>query len=525
MMTSGQYILGIDIGTSSAKTGLWLDTGSGLKLAAEATSFYTLHRPQPTWAEIDARLWWNAACATIREVMAKAGISGRDIAGVGVDGLGWALVPVDASGEPLCPAMIWLDRRAEAEAIELQAMPEAARLIDLVANPLDPAYITPKLRWLQRHQPDVFKATAKFLTCSGYIVQQLTGEFTCDYTQAYGFHCFDIRRERWDEAAAAALGIPLETLPALHPSVGLVGGVTAAAAAATGLASGTPVIAGCLDAAVGAFGCGVARVGQTSDQGGQAFGLSLCVDQVMVEPRLIFSHHVVPGLYLLQGGTVGGGMLGWFRDTLGQPEAMAAKLLNASPYELMSQQAASTPAGAHGLIFLPYMAGERSPLWNSDARGVFFGLSYNTTRADMLRAIMEGCAFAVYHNMLLAEETGGHVSEWIGIGGASRSPVWCQIKADITNRPFTVARRTDGGSGDNSLGLAIMVQRALGVHDDMAAQIEAALPERQTFTPSPERHALYRELFEIYLSLSVKLEPDFAHLAAAVERHSQFLKG
>lgn len=525
MMTNRNYFIGIDIGTSSTKTGLWLQTDAGLSLAAEATAPYELQRPYPTWAEIDARLWWNAACATIREVLAKAGISGREVAGVGVDGLGWALVPVDSAGEPLCPAMIWLDRRAEAQAEELQALPEAERLIDLTANPLDPAYITPKLRWLQQHQPEVFEASYKFLTCSGYIVQQLTGEFTCDYTQAYGFHCFDIRRERWDESAAQVLGIPLEKLPTLYPSIALVGGVNAHGAEATGLAPGTPVIAGCLDAAVGAFGCGVARAGQTSDQGGQAFGLSLCVDKVMVEPRLIFSHHVVPGLYLLQGGTVGGGMLGWFRDTLGQPEVMAAKLLNASPYELMTQQAAASPPGAHGLIFLPYMAGERSPLWNSDARGVFFGLSYSTTRADMLRAIMEGCAFAVYHNMLLSEETGGSVSEWIGIGGASRSPLWCQIKADITNRPFTVARRADGGSGDNSLGLAIMVQQALGLCDDMAAQIERTLPERHTYTPSPERHALYKELFEIYLSLSVKLEADFAHLAAAVERHSGFLKG
>jgi xylulokinase len=525
MMTNRTYYIGIDVGTSSTKTGLWLDSETGLTLAAEATADYPLHRPQPTWAEIDPRLWWNAACATIRAVLAQAGISGREVAGVGVDGLGWALVAVDEMGEPLCPAMIWLDRRAEAEAAELQAMPDAARLIDLGVNPLDAAYITPKLRWLRQHQPDVFDAAHQFLTCSGYIVQKLTGEFTCDYTQAYGFHCFDIRRERWDADAAALLGIPLEKLPALYPSTAVVGEVVAAAAEATGLAPGSPVIAGCLDAAVGAFGCGVARAGQTSDQGGQAFGLSLCVDRVMVEPRLIFSHHVVPGLYLLQGGTVGGGMLGWFRDTLGQPEAMAAKLLNASPYDLMSQQAASAPPGAHGLIFLPYMAGERSPLWNSDARGVFFGLSYKTTRADMLRAIMEGCAYAVYHNMLLAEATGGSVSEWIGIGGASRSPVWCQIKADITGKPFTVARRRDGGTGDNSLGLAIMVQQSLGLHDDMAAQINAALPDRHTYAPSQERHALYRELFEIYLSLSVKLEADFAHLAAAVGRHSAFLKG
>jgi xylulokinase len=426
-------------------------------------------------------------------------------------------VPVDAAGEPLFPALIWLDRRAEAEAADLRALPEAAALVDLVANPLDAAYITPKLRWLRRQHPALYARTAQFLTSTGFIVHRLTGVFSCDYTQAYGFHCFDMRHERWDAAAADLLQIPRATLPPLFAPCARVGTVTAAAAALTGLAAGTPVIAGALDAAAGAFGSGVVRAGQTSDQGGTAFGLSLCVERVLVEPRLIFSHHVVPGTYLFQGGTVGGSVLPWFKEALGQPEVLAAQLTGGSPYAIMSQEAAAAPPGANGLLFLPYLAGERSPLWNSAARGVFFGLSSTTTRADLLRAMMEGCAFAVQHNVQVMAASGVRPQSWIGIGGAAASPVWCQIKADISNRPFTVARRADGGSGDNTLGLAVMAGHAVGLYPDLAATMESLLPERTVYQPVAERHALYERYFALYLQLVETLLPQFSRLAQLVQ--------
>ncbi|MCC6613439.1 MAG: FGGY-family carbohydrate kinase [Anaerolineae bacterium] len=510
--------LGLDLGTSSTKVGLWRDDGT---LLAQASTGYPLHRPQPTWAEMNPNDWWQAICSATQAVLAQSGVAPHEIAGVGVDAIGWTLVPVDARGQALCAAPIWLDRRADDQARTLRQLPEADRLVDLVANPLDAAYLTPKLIWLREQQPDVYRAAHRFLDATGYIVHRLTGVFSCDFTQAYGYHCFDIRKERWDERAADVLQIPLEKLPPLHASGDIVGQVSPEAAQATGLAVGTPVIAGCLDAAAGAFGSGVARAGQTADQGGTAFGFSLCTDQVVVEPRLIFSHHVVPGCYLLQGGTVGGGLLGWFRETLGQIEVDAAELLGTSAYDVINREVERAQPGADGLIFLPYMAGERSPIWNSDARGVFFGLSYQTTRGDILRAIMEGCAFAVYHNVKVADARGASISEWIGIGGAARSAVWCQIKADITNRPFVVAKREDGSAGDNTLGLALMVARALGGAEDLADAIDRSLPQRTVYEPDAKRHALYEEMFELYLSLSDKLMPDFTRLAKIQRRSAQ----
>src|SRR3954469_5318350 len=380
------YIVTVDQGTSSTKTALWDAAGVPV---AEATASYRLDRPDAVRAQIDAERWWDALCTTVAEVLAASGVHGRDVAAVAVDGIGWTLVPVDESFRALRPAMTWLDRRAEAEAAALRAGPGAAGLVDLAANPLDAAYITPKLAWLREHEPTVFDAARWFLTASGFLTARLTGEPTCDLTQAYGFHCFDIRRERWDEAAATALCIPIDRLPPLHEAREIAGAVGLDAAARTGLATGTPVLVGGLDAAVGALGGGVTRPGLTQDQGGQAGGFGMSVSEVLVEPRLIFSHHVLPGQYLLQAGTVGGGALGWFRDVFGHTEKSAAELLGCSPFELFSSQAGKARPGAGGLIFVPYMAGERTPIWSSTARGVFFGLSYSTTRADMLRAIME----------------------------------------------------------------------------------------------------------------------------------------
>lgn len=502
------YIVTVDQGTSSTKTALWDAEGD---LVSEATASYELERPKPLWAQIDAERWWDACCSSIRAVLAQAGVRSKDVAAVAIDGIGWTLVPVDDGLRPLMPAMTWLDRRAEAEAAELRASADAEWLVGLAANPLDAAYITPKLTWVRRHRPDVFAATRWFLTASGFLVARLTGEPTCDFTQAYGFHCFDIRREAWDPTAAERLGIPLDRLPPLRYAGDVAGGVSPGAAAATGLAAGTPVLVGALDAAVGALGGGVTRPGQTQDQGGLAGGMGMSVLGVVVEPRLIFSHHVLSGQYLLQSGTVGGGTLGWFREILGRADL---------PFETLSEEAATAAPGSGGLLFLPYMAGERTPLWSSTARGVFVGLSYATTRAEIVRSIMEGCAFAACDNLRVAEATGVTVTEWLGTGGAARSATWNQVKADVTGRPFVVARRAGGGEGGHGLGLFALGARAAGFAGDPGETVERMLPLRRVFEPDPARHARYAELFEVYLDLSRGLLPAFDRLAALTPARS-----
>ena len=488
MAFSSAGILTLDLGTSSLKAALWDLRG---EILAESTQLYELNRPQPTWAEMDAEAWWQAACRAARAVLAEAGAN-CEVRAVAVDGVSWTLLPVDAALRPLYPALIWLDRRAEAESAALRAGPQAKQLVQLCANPLDPAYITPKLAWLRLAQPQVFEQARWFLTASGFLSARLTGEVSCDFTQAYGYHFFDMRAMRWDAGAAAACGVPLEKLPPLVRCDQLIGRVSRLAAAETGLAEGVPVLAGCLDAAAGALGAGVTRLGQANEQGGQAGGMAISLAQVVVEPRLIFSHHVLPGQYLLQGGTVGGGALAWLRELLGGDLS----------FEQLGDLAQAVAPGAGGLLFLPYLAGERTPLWETRARGVFTGLSYATSRAELARAVLEGCALAVYHNIQVATETGAQVSEYLGSGGATRSPAWCQIKADLYGAPFSVARRAGGGEGGHLLGLYALAMGALGECAGAGELVERLLPEKVTYLPDPARHARYREIFSAYLRLS-----------------------
>ena len=504
-----QYILNVDVGTSSIKTSLWNDKGESV---AEACVANQINHPFPLWAEINGEQWWLNVAQTIRDVISQAGIHPEEIAGIGIDAIGWALFPVDKQAKPLAPAMIWLDRRSSAETAWLKNLPEANDLLKLDANPLDEAYITPKLVWLKRNQPQVFDTAYRFLEATGFFVARLTGEFICDSSQAYGYHFFDIRKGQWDAQAAQIIGIPLEKMPRICSSTEIVGTVTAQAALETGLRAGTPVIAGCLDAAVGALGSGVTRLGQTNDQGGQAGGFGISLEQVIVEPRLILSPYVIPGQYLLAAGTVGGGSLGWFRDQFGQVEETIAPLIKQNAFELFSQQASQSPAGSNGLIFLPYMAGERSPLWSNVARGVFFGLSYTSSRADMLRSMMEGNAFAVYDNLKIAEAHGVKVSEFLGSGGATKSSIWCQIKADVYGRPFVVAQRADGGMGGNSLGLFALTAYAVGLYDSVGDCVNRLLCKRQFYEPDPHRHALYDEMFQVYKNISRILMDDFDDL-------------
>ena len=485
-------ILTIDIGTSSTKTALWSVDGI---LIAEAMHAYPLNRPEPLWAEIKGEVWWEAVCGTIKEVLRTGNVQPEDVKGIGVDGVSWTLLPVDHSGHPLTPAMIWLDRRAIEQTEALKNHCAAEAMLQSSANPIDPAYITPKLLWLKENQPEIFDQARYFMGSTGYIVSQFTGEYTCDFTQAYGYHFFDMQNACWNTEIAEAVGIPLEKMPRLCAPSDVVGVVTQKAAVQTGLCVGTPVIAGCLDAATGALGAGVTLPGQTNEQGGQAGGMGISVEQVVVEPRLIFSHHVIPGQYLLQGGTVGGGALGWFRDQ--------------NVFELFSLQASLSKPGANGLIFLPYLAGERTPLWSNTVRGTFFGLSYSSTRADMLRAIMEGVAFSVLDNLQVAQEHGVTFDSFLGSGGATNSPVWCQIKADVYGKPFIVARRSDGGEGGHGLGLFALTAYGVGLCDDIGACVRKLLPKQVVYEPNLQNHASYLELFNIYHSVSRKLLADF----------------
>ncbi len=485
------YLLGIDVGTSACKAALF---GSGGAPVAQTLSEYPVLYPRPGWAEQRPQDWWSGVCAAVRSLLAQSGVRPGDIAGVGVDGQSWAAVAVDAKGEALANTPIWTDTRARAECEEIKRSVPEAELFALCGNPLQPSYTLPKILWYRNHLADVYRRAAHILQSNSLIVYRLTGAVTQDLSQGYGLNCFHMRSGEWDYDMARRLGIRVELLPELHPCHEVVGRVTREAAALTGLAQGTPVVAGGLDAACGTLGAGVTEPGQTQEQGGQAGGMSLCLDRYAADPRLILSFHVVPGRWLLQGGTTGGGgALKWLR------EAVCPEL----SFGRMSELAGAVPPGSEGVLFLPYMAGERSPLWNPNASGVFFGLHYAATRAHLIRAVMEGVAFALRHNLETAESAGARAGTLRAMGGGANSLVWTQIKADVTGHAVEVPASDTA----TTLGAAILAGVGTGVYGSFRDACARTVAVKRTHTPDPEPKAVYDRQYRAYRELYDRLSP------------------
>lgn len=483
------YLLGIDIGTSSCKTALFTPEGT---VAASGGSEYPVSYPQRGWAEQDPETWWAGVCKAVRNMIAESGIPPEEICGIGVDGQSWSAIALDAHGKALCPTPIWTDTRCAALCREIRNEIPEEDIFGLCGNPVQPGYSWPKILWYRKERPEVFENTAKILQSNSYIVYRMTGALTQDVSQGYGLACFDMRKGCWDREMQKRLGIPEGMLPEIAACHQIVGGVTREAALLTGLKEGTPVVAGGLDAACGTLGAGVVSPGQTQEQGGQAGGMSVCLDSYASDPRLILGFHVVPGRWLLQGGTTGGGgALKWLRETM-CPDLS---------FEEMSAMAETVPAGSDGVTFLPYLAGERSPIWNPDAAGVFFGLSFGTGRAHLIRACMEGVAYSLRHNLETAEGAGAKADSLRAMGGSANSRIWTQIKADVTGCRMEVPSSDTA----TTLGAAILAGVGTGVYESFEQAARQTVRVKRTQEPCSENREIYHRGYQVYRELYERL--------------------
>lgn len=494
-MSDKTLLLGIDIGTSSCKVDLFSADGRHVAGASEA---YPVYYPGPGMAEQNPEEWWGGVCAAIRKLLEKSGADPKQIVAIGLDGQSWSAIAIDGDGRVLCNTPIWTDTRAQAQCEWAIERVGEERLFACSGNPMKPAYTLPKVLWYRDCRPEVYAKADKILQSNGYIGYRLTGEITQDLCQSYGYQCFDMRRGCWNEEIVRELDIKRSLLPEIVSCSQVIGKVTAQAAGETGLCEGIPVIAGGLDAACGTLGAGVYRAGQTQEQGGQAGGMSICLDEYAADPRLILSRHVVDGTFLLQGGTVGGGgALKWFSEQLGHAEGELAKANGTNIFVEMSAAAEKIAPGSDGLIFLPYMAGERSPIWNPNAKGVFFGLDFTKTRAHMIRAVMEGTAYALRHNCEVAREAGAEIDRFYAMGGAANSLVWTQIKADITGKPIEVPN-TDSAT---TFGAAVLAGVGAGVYAGFGQAIDNCVHTQRMQEPNEANRDVYDMGYEKYLSL------------------------
>lgn len=481
------YLLGIDIGTSACKAAAFTLTG---ELAAKAAKSYPVSYPQQGWAQQDARVWFRAAADAVREITQK--IDAAQIVGVGVDGQSWSCIPVDKNGQVLADTPIWTDTRAASQCEWLDREIGREAIYAVCKNPMQPTYTTPKVLWFKDVCPEIYQRTACFLQSNSYIVYRLTGRLSQDRSQGYGHFFYDMHKECYDASLAAAMGLNLSLFPELYDCDTVVGKVLSEAASLTGLKEGTPVVAGGLDAACAALGAGVFEPYCTQEQGGQAGGMSICVDAPLGHEKLILGSHVVRGRWLLQGGTTGGGgAIKWFSELFGAAFGDSEQLLH------IDKAAQTVEAGSEGLIFLPYLAGERSPVWNPKARGVYFGLTYDKTRAHMARATMEGVCYSLLHNLETAREAGAVVTRMRAVGGSANSAVWTQMKADVTGIPIDVPYADEAAT----LGAALLAGVGTGVYRDYAEAVQKTVTIRASYLPNRQKEAVYRKGYQNYLDL------------------------
>ncbi len=487
-------ILGIDIGTSACKIAVFDEDG---RVIASTNKEYKVYYPNPGWVEQDAEEWWEAVCCGIKEVLLNPAVDTSSICCIGIDGQSWSAIPVDKDGNVLARTPIWMDTRARDICGAVKNRLGEDTIFEVAGNDFLPSYTAPKIIWFRENCPELYKKTSKFLQSNSYIAYKLTGVFSQDKSQLYGLQFYNLHKMEYDEALAAELGISTDLIPEICNCDAVIGKVTKEAAAITGIKEGTPVVSGGLDAACGTLGAGVYKPGQTQEQGGQAGGMSICTADALAHKQLILSPHVVPELFLLQGGTVGGGgALKWFRS----------ELCPDMSFDDITAEAAKVPVGAEGVVFLPYMAGERSPIWDPDAKGVFYGLSYSKTRGHMARAVLEGVAYALEHNLRVAKETGAEVDTLNAMGGAANSVLWTQIKADVTGKTICVPASDTA----TTLGAAILAGIGCGLYKSYEEAVNRSIQITRVQEPSAENHEIYAKNMDLYLQLYEDMKHTFS---------------
>jgi xylulokinase len=498
-------LLGIDAGTSSVKAVL-LDLRGNLCAASNAE--YPLHHLRSGWVEQDPEDWWLATCKAVRETLAKVSHGPERVLGLAASSQAPTLLPLDSFGRPLRPAIIWMDRRAEAEAVSLTELLGAEEIHRITGNRPDAFYLAARLLWLRNHEPDILKRTWKFAQVNGYLNYRLTGRLTVDPSHAVLMQMCNYATGEWSEALCSACGVDPAQFPDVVESHHIQGEVTAESARATGLRAGTPVMAGVVDSPAAALEAGVAEPGIAVEMTGTSTVVIIPNDPGLTEPALIAMPHALPGIHLLLGAMVSsGGSLRWFQD---QFAPLAAFESRTDSFDRLTQQAAGIEPGSRGVIFLPYMMGERSPIWHSNARGVFFGLSLATPKAAMVRAILEGAAFALRHNVETAQRAGAEVREMRSAGGCSRSDLWNQIKADVLGMPLSLPRAAAG----SPFGAAILAGMGTGAFPDVRKSLSEIVHLDRRFEPNQANHERYTQVYRIYRDIYEHLKTDFDHLAS-----------
>ena len=507
------YLMGIDVGTTGSKTLLISESGD---VIASAMVEYPMYTPHPLWAEQDPADWWRATVESIQKVLAGADAS--EVKGLGLTGQMHGLVLLDKSGSVLRPCIMWNDQRTGPQCSAITEKLGFDRLIEWTANPVLPGFTAPKIVWVRENEPQVYARAARVLLPKDFIRYRLTGEFATDKAGASGTSLFNVVKRTWSHQMVEALDIPVEWLSSPYEGPEVTGAVTSQVAELTGLPEGLPVIAGGGDQAAQAVGTGIVRQGLVSATLGTSGVVFAHTDEAQVDPRgrLHSFCHAVPGKWHVMGVMLSaGGSFRWFRDTLGRLEKAAAGLTGRDPYEYLTAEAARAPVGSEGLIFLPYLTGERTPYPDPNARGAFSGLTVRHDKPHLVRAVLEGVAYGLRDSLELVRDFGLEIEQVRASGGGARSKVWRQILANVFATELVTINVTEGAA----YGAALLAGVGVGVYSTVEEACEATIRVVTSTEPKSEDVDLYDAYYPVYRSLYGALKPSFDTVAQVVAAH------
>lgn len=491
---SKDFILAHDLGTTGNKATLYDSEG---KVLAASFYGYRTEYPQVNWVEQNPQDWWQAVCISTRKLLSEARAPASSIACIAFSGQMMGCVAIDRRAHPLRNAIIWADQRGIAEADYLIDKIGAEATYRITGHRASPSYSGAKILWVRNHQPDIFAQAYKFVHAKDFIVARLTGNFVTDYSDASGMNLYNLRSKNWSDLILDGIRLDRNLLPALHASTDIVGEVLPGVAEEAGLAAGTPVVIGGGDGSCAAVGAGVVRQGSAYNYIGSSSWIGIATRDPILDPamRTFTWAHLVPDMFSPTGTMQSaGGSYQWLRDVFCTPEVASSEQLKLSPYELMNLQAEKSPPGASHLLFLPYLLGERSPRWNPKARGAFLGLTMQHTRADIIRATLEGITFNLRVILEAFEQQGAKIEAMRVIGGGARGRVWRQIMADIYGKPILRPALLEEAT---SMGAAIAGGIAVGFFPDFSIA-EKLTPIVDTQLPNPDNRPVYDRLYNIF---------------------------
>jgi xylulokinase len=504
----GPYVIGCDVGSQGTNAALYAADGT---LVASAYQPYDVSFPHPGWAEQDPRLWTSALRAAIARLLREVPEGPSAVKGLSFGSQLDGMVVCDANGEPVRPAMIWMDRRAEAQAAKVATRISPHEFYRQVGANLDSSHAVFKAMWVRDEEPEVFKAAASLQSPGSFVLREAAGVLAVDYSNASSLALLDPRTRSWSQPVLEAVDIDPGMLPELAAGTQPAGKVTPAFAERTGLEPGTVVTVGCGDEMAATLGAGVFAPGEVCDVVGTAEPVCAASAGPREDPTMLVEchPHADPDVWLLENpGFVSGGGLRWWRDQFSPLELDAEARGQGDAYDLITAGAASVPPGAEGLVHLPCMQGAMAPEWNGAARGVFYGLTLAHTRAHLTRALLEGSAYALKDILEAMRNAGLEVRRLTIVGGGAKGALWRQIKADVTGLPVRVPTSVE----TTATGAAILAAVGAGVHASVADAVDAFVafqPDEQL--PDPERQEAYADAYRRYREVYFALKPVFEH--------------